>query len=530
MGLPPRTKSWLKKEVTGWKDKSIITEEQTQLILEQYGIPYEAPKKEPANVIKVLSIIGAIILGLGIILFVASNWGKIPDLLKTVMLVALTLATFYLGYYFSFQRNDLPILGKSLFLLASLFYGGSTFLIAQIYNITANSHWLVLFWGLSIFPVAYFFKSVSTYILTSILFIVWDGLFNAANNSPNYFYPVLLFSMLFLTSKYKDGYNIPNFFGLFIAQIYALIHQYHWLILIWAAGALAYYFICKKRFFSVFAAVLLILWNISFFTMYEKLPNYFYIAPLAFIFYLAYKEKANALFATNLFGILVWANLFIFTLSKTVLPGKFEPLPFVIFQSCIAAVLYLLGVFHKAIKSDFFAAILKIFGLAIGLLVVYVLSFKFILEDFAKNDFRLYFFASIALLSISVLLIVANLVKSAFSSAEKKLELVAITLLLAMNLLLLFNPAVYTVNVVFVNAVLFIFAAIIVYYGFETQSPFIFNSGIMIFVIAIVTRYFDILWKLLPRSLFFIIGGTIIIIGSVFLEKKRRKTIQEMKG
>jgi uncharacterized membrane protein len=51
------------------------------------------------------------------------------------------------------------------------------------------------------------------------------------------------------------------------------------------------------------------------------------------------------------------------------------------------------------------------------------------------------------------------------------------------------------------------------------------NIGLLFFVLDVIARYFDVFWKLLPRSLFFIIGGLILLSGGVFLEKKRRKVL-----
>ena len=39
----------------------------------------------------------------------------------------------------------------------------------------------------------------------------------------------------------------------------------------------------------------------------------------------------------------------------------------------------------------------------------------------------------------------------------------------------------------------------------------------------VLVRYFDFFWQLLPRSLFFLVGGLILVFGGMALEKKRRE-------
>ncbi|MSQ76893.1 MAG: hypothetical protein EXR97_00360 [Nitrospiraceae bacterium] len=41
--------------------------------------------------------------------------------------------------------------------------------------------------------------------------------------------------------------------------------------------------------------------------------------------------------------------------------------------------------------------------------------------------------------------------------------------------------------------------------------------------VLVLVRYFDFFWELLPRSLFFLAGGLILVLGGMALEKKRRE-------
>jgi len=49
------------------------------------------------------------------------------------------------------------------------------------------------------------------------------------------------------------------------------------------------------------------------------------------------------------------------------------------------------------------------------------------------------------------------------------------------------------------------------------------------FALNTLTRYFDTFWKIFPRSIFFIIGGLILIFGGMYMEKKRKSVEKSMK-
>jgi uncharacterized membrane protein len=54
--------------------------------------------------------------------------------------------------------------------------------------------------------------------------------------------------------------------------------------------------------------------------------------------------------------------------------------------------------------------------------------------------------------------------------------------------------------------------------------------SIAVFFLNILSRYFDIFWKMLPRSLLFIVGGILLILGAIFAERKRREMEERMRG
>ncbi|MDY6964800.1 MAG: DUF2157 domain-containing protein [Halobacteriota archaeon] len=176
-------KSWLEEEVRDWKNEGIINEDQAQQILSRSGlgkIPLESEKitteREediPSRLIAIISILGAILIGAGVILFVASNWEKIPQFIRLILVFGLTYAIYFTGWRLEYDTKSHPRVGHALIFLASIFVGVMIFLTAQIFHVNANEHWLILLWFLAILPFGYAFNSRPILGLNFFTFVLW---------------------------------------------------------------------------------------------------------------------------------------------------------------------------------------------------------------------------------------------------------------------------------------------------------------------------------------------------------------------
>ncbi|WP_445474598.1 DUF2157 domain-containing protein [Methanococcoides methylutens] len=173
-------KAWLQEEVEDWISEGILDEHQAKLILSKYGLSEAlsstekgSKKKDTSQLITALSILGAFLIGIGAILFVASNWQRIPTVAKMVLLLGTTYGTYFVGWELKFNRKTHPAMGEALLFLASLFVGATIFLTAQIFHVNANEHWLLLVWFLAILPFGYAFRSSSILSLNIVTFALW---------------------------------------------------------------------------------------------------------------------------------------------------------------------------------------------------------------------------------------------------------------------------------------------------------------------------------------------------------------------
>lgn len=518
----------LQKLIPIWEEINIITQEQGSAILNLYNLKRTSPKRK-MDMVKILTLVGAIFIGVGVIFFVASNWQGIPTYIKTILLLTITVFTLRTGYFFSYEKENFAILGKNLLLLSALFWGGTVALIAQIYNIPVSQNWLImLIWAFPIVPIAIFFDNEHVHILASIAFLIWNFLYTVNNYTANYFYPLIIFFIMLPSAKKLLLSSRINIAGLLIAAIYCCFNKYDSLSLLISAGLLAYYLLRKEERAYLYASCLsFICWAITFFTVHQTLPNFFFLAPLTILFYISYKEKIKENIVLCLFAALTWINLTLQSFCK--LTGNdFNPVNFIIFQSLAGMAIYIAGIISKN-KNYPFPEIYKIFGYIATFISMYFLSFQSLLDSTAAKMFnQVYYFGCLFLIAAITILLLDRIRKGHFKDKAAQLELAALITALLGNALLLLSPGAFFSTII-ANAVLVIFAIINIALGVELKTSSIFTSGTIIFALFIITRYIDAGWRLKDKSLFFIVGGMLILALGIILEKQRRKMLERMK-
>jgi uncharacterized membrane protein len=193
----------------------------------------------------------------------------------------------------------------------------------------------------------------------------------------------------------------------------------------------------------------------------------------------------------------------------------------------LGIVIYIVGIISKK-KGYLFLDVYKVFGYLAAFLSIYLLSFRSMLEIDTGKTNQVYFYVSLFVIAVIVLLIIDELREGYLRNKDTRLELTALLAALLGNSLILTNPGSVFVNTFVANTVLVIFALTNIFLGVEVKKPTVFTTGILIFVLFIITRYIDVGWKLKEKSLFFIVGGLVILSLGVFLEKQRRKIIERM--
>jgi uncharacterized membrane protein len=122
----------VKQALDFWLEEGLVTAEQVTAL----GASLEARDREhdSGRTVAIFGAIGAVLTGLGVILFVASNWtglGPTARLLVLLSCYGVVVAGAALA-----GRRGLAKVAESLWLLATLVLGANIFLLAQTYNLT----------------------------------------------------------------------------------------------------------------------------------------------------------------------------------------------------------------------------------------------------------------------------------------------------------------------------------------------------------------------------------------------------------
>ena len=156
-------------EAADWERSGLITSEQAHAILGRYSLT-DAGSAARRRMATILAILGAVSVGLGVILFLASNWSAIPREIKLAAMIIGVPAVYGAGYWTAYQRQFARG-GIALILLGAILYGAAIHLVAQAYHIPVNHPNLVLFWFLGVIPLAYITRSHSILVLALILML-----------------------------------------------------------------------------------------------------------------------------------------------------------------------------------------------------------------------------------------------------------------------------------------------------------------------------------------------------------------------
>lgn len=390
-----------KEQIERWLKEGTITQEQAQKMLADIS---EHKKERSSNkLIIALSTIGAILLGIGVILFVASNWQEMANITKVLILLSSTGLAYYLGYVLRYQRQTLVKVGASLIFLSALLFGADIFLIAQIYQISANSHTLVLIWLIGILPLVYALKTEPIAGLSSLLFFIWIGLF------------------VFKNMNFGDISR--DFIGLPILYLVSGI-------LLFGIGGLHYFFADLKAVARIFRITAIKVALLSLFLLTFK---FFSGGDYGGFFYFGKGMQFSTQFST-------WFVLF----------------------SVLAIIFIVINQMFNPSQSD-----------------------TFVFEGYT---------------SLGLVVVV---------------------------LIFFFFPPKTNIYTILFNLILAGIILMFLFIGYRREDMKLVNIGMTYLWIFVVARYFDFFWKLLPRSLFFMVGGLILVLGGVALERKRRQLKQK---
>ncbi|MFH0888650.1 MAG: DUF2157 domain-containing protein [Planctomycetota bacterium] len=469
---PKKFYTWLLDEFKDWQDEKLIDDKQAEVLRQRYVLAETALGGSPTHskLIRILTILGVLLIGAGIIIFFAANWVKMANSLKLGTIFVSLIGSYFLGYYWRYKRGNYPSLGASLIFLGAIIFGAGILLISQIYHLGGKLPDAIMFWGIGTLLMAWVSGLIPILALSSVLFTAWSVLY------------------------------------------------------------------------------------VSEFTK----PVYYYLVFMGLIFLFSYRRLSAFVIVLNILGVGVWLG----TLASNWLLST-DPsfhcsyLIFVVLYFIFGILVYVAGYLNYfSLKTIRIAFWYKLLGILTILIILYILSFKGVITDFvyefSKHPIKSMPNILWCLTILSMVALIIALVNILFRQSRNKsfsyrypegYEMLSLVFLLIFLFFTInyplkimadsrwyFNSPAITYYAILFNMVSFALIIGTILVGYFNAEPSFIYIGLVFFVINLITRYCEYGWGMMERSLFFIGGGIILLVGGFYLERLRRKLLQRLRN
>jgi uncharacterized membrane protein len=163
-----RHTAWLTKEIGQWLRDGLIDDAAATAIRSRY--PADAGSSWGLYLV---SAIGAVVFGLGVVLFFAYNWADFPKSGKLALVFFAVVLAHGMAMWLHRRHPPSHNLVEGFHLVGSMMFGAGIWLIAQIYNIDEHYPTAFLVWGLGALTMAWAIPSVLQALLAAVLIGTW---------------------------------------------------------------------------------------------------------------------------------------------------------------------------------------------------------------------------------------------------------------------------------------------------------------------------------------------------------------------
>ncbi|MDR1942303.1 MAG: DUF2157 domain-containing protein [Endomicrobium sp.] len=246
------------------------------------------------------------------------------------------------------------------------------------------------------------------------------------------------------------------------------------------------------------------------------------VLPYAYIFF----SRPVACLTSILF--ILWLTVFIVSNNSLGISKEF---PFIY---CLTGIfIFCFGKINNFIKD--FDKVSPVY-IKTGLLLIFFGMFMMTFSYFAKIDRTDFFdfattweFFPVRIVPSFLLLSIIMFLVSFFANPSRTNGVTENVLILTAIITCMFILKYRFIPLLAVNLIFALMLLALIFSGYEQKTMFRINLGIFWLIIFIIVKYFDFFWKLLPRSIFFLSGGLLLVTTALFFEHKRRGLKTEIK-
>lgn len=132
------------------------------------------PRDRTAVLVGIIAGLGAVLVGVGVLFFVASHWEDIPRAGRLALIAGFLLVVHHFGYALAEEPGRSPRTGRALTAAGVLAFGGAVALVGQMYHLESSPAGLLAWWLFGL-PFVLLTCSRTVLLLVLAVFTVWLG-------------------------------------------------------------------------------------------------------------------------------------------------------------------------------------------------------------------------------------------------------------------------------------------------------------------------------------------------------------------
>jgi uncharacterized membrane protein len=167
----PEFRRILRQEASQWEQDGLIDRNLHAQLADRYQ--FDKLEDEASNsFVTILTGLGCVLIGMGILSFVAANWQYLDKTWRIAVMLILFVVVNSSGFYL-WQQGHSKInqqrFGEGLLLLGGLLFGANIALLSQLFHIGGEIGVLFMGWSIGVMIMAYCLRMASLGIFTLIL-------------------------------------------------------------------------------------------------------------------------------------------------------------------------------------------------------------------------------------------------------------------------------------------------------------------------------------------------------------------------
>lgn len=241
---------WLYQELPELVNKGVLSSSAAESLKKHYGDVKSMDRKW--FVILLCSILGSLLIGLGIILLIGHNWDQLSRSTRAVLSILPLLAAQVFAGWAMFKKRESDALREGSAVFLSLMVGASMALISQTYNVASDTPQFILTWMLLILPLVYLMEATMPAVFYAAGISCWVGHFWNEPVQAFWFWP--LFALViphFVWSLRKGKYAMRSAVLVFVMAVSALVGAGYTLGRSWPGSWIVIYSALLGMFYSL---------------------------------------------------------------------------------------------------------------------------------------------------------------------------------------------------------------------------------------------------------------------------------------